>query len=134
MHAYQQKQGCAVLTLSCLLSLACCDFSVPNLAVADRLHCCVFVFVCPQVYVLKVINLDMNNQQVRRQVTREVRALDGARHPHVVSYHQSFFAEGAVTILMEFMDGGTLWDLLQKVGGWAMWVRVSSCRGPAAAT
>jgi mitogen-activated protein kinase kinase 1 len=67
------------------------------------------------VYVLKVINLDMGNQQVRRQVTREVRALDGARHPHVVSYHQSFFAEGAVTILMEFMDGGTLWDLLQKV-------------------
>ena len=64
---------------------------------------------------LKVINLDMGNQQVRRQVTREVRALDGARHPHVVSYHQSFFAEGAVTILMEFMDGGTLWDLLQKV-------------------
>jgi mitogen-activated protein kinase kinase 1 len=69
----------------------------------------------PQVYVLKVINMDMGNQQVRRQVTREVRALDGARHPHVVSYHQSFFAEGAVTILMEFMDGGTLWDLLQKV-------------------
>lgn len=66
-------------------------------------------------YVLKVINMDMGNQQVRRQVTREVRALDGARHPHVVSYHQSFFAEGAVTILMEFMDGGTLWDLLQKV-------------------
>ncbi len=64
---------------------------------------------------LKVINMDMGNQQVRRQVTREVRALDGARHPHVVSYHQSFFAEGAVTILMEFMDGGTLWDLLQKV-------------------
>lgn len=71
---------------------------------------------------LKVINLDMGNTQVRRQVTREVRALDGARHPHVVSYHQSFFADGAVTILMEFMDGGTLWDLLQKVG----------CRGAAA--
>jgi mitogen-activated protein kinase kinase 1 len=72
------------------------------------------------VYVLKVINMDMGNQQVRRQVTREVRALDGARHPHVVSYHQSFFAEGAVTILMEFMDGGTLWDLLQKVRGWGV--------------
>jgi mitogen-activated protein kinase kinase 1 len=73
------------------------------------------VLLLLQVYVLKVINMDMGNQQVRRQVTREVRALDGARHPHVVSYHQSFFAEGAVTILMEFMDGGTLWDLLQKV-------------------
>jgi len=86
---------------------------------------CVYV----QVYVLKVINLDMGNQQVRRQVTREVRALDGARHPHVVSYHQSFFAEGAVTILMEFMDGGTLWDLLQKVSGMtALFVLLHACR------
>jgi serine/threonine protein kinase len=53
--------------------------------------------------------------QVRRQVTTEVRAMDGARHPHIVSYHQSYFANGAMTILMEFMDGGSLWDVLQRV-------------------
>jgi serine/threonine protein kinase len=41
--------------------------------------------------------------------------MDGARHPHIVSYHQSYFANGAMTILMEFMDGGSLWDVLQRV-------------------
>eukprot|EP00878_Enallax_costatus_P038063 GHUV01043204.1.p1 GENE.GHUV01043204.1~~GHUV01043204.1.p1 ORF type:complete len:233 (+),score=48.11 GHUV01043204.1:180-878(+) len=53
--------------------------------------------------------------QVRRQVTTEVKALDGSRHPHIVQYHQSYFANGALTILMEFMDGGSLWDVLQKI-------------------
>ncbi|WIA32642.1 hypothetical protein OEZ86_003444 [Tetradesmus obliquus] len=66
------------------------------------------------IYVLKVINFDMGCEQVRRQVTTEVRAMDGARHPHIVSYHQSYFANGAMTILMEFMDGGSLWDVLQR--------------------
>eukprot|EP00879_Flechtneria_rotunda_P028623 GHRR01030812.1.p1 GENE.GHRR01030812.1~~GHRR01030812.1.p1 ORF type:complete len:206 (+),score=80.94 GHRR01030812.1:563-1180(+) len=67
------------------------------------------------VYVLKVINVNMGSEVVRRQVTTEIKALDGARHPHVVEYHQSYFVNGALTILMEYMDGGSLWDLLQKV-------------------
>jgi serine/threonine protein kinase len=73
-------------------------------------------------------NIDLGSRNVRRQVTREVRALHGARHPHVVSYHDSFFADGTVTILMEHMDGGTLWDLLQKV-----WCRVGFTRSTRAA-
>lgn len=48
-------------------------------------------------------------------MTTEVKAMDGARHPHIVAYHQSYFANGAMTILMEFMDGGSLWDVLQRV-------------------
>eukprot|EP00775_Hariotina_reticulata_P009135 gene9135-9303_t len=57
----------------------------------------------------------MGSEVVRRQVTTEVKAMDGSRHPHVVAYHQSYFTNGNLTILMELMDGGSLWSLLQKV-------------------
>jgi hypothetical protein len=67
------------------------------------------------IYVLKVINFDMGSEVIRRQVTTEVKAMDGSRHPHVVAYHQSYFTNGNITILMELMDGGSLWSLLQKV-------------------
>lgn len=68
-----------------------------------------------QVFVLKVIQFDVNSEQLRRQVMTELKTLYGARHQHIVQYHQSYFANGAITILMEFMDAGTLFDLLQKV-------------------
>jgi hypothetical protein len=46
----------------------------------------------------------------------ELRSLAGASHPHVVAYRESYLADGAVTILMEHMDGGSLADVLSKVG------------------
>ena len=67
------------------------------------------------VFVLKVINFDVNSEQLRKQVIMELKTLYGAQHPHIVQYHQSYFANGAITILMEYMDGGSLYDLLQKV-------------------
>jgi hypothetical protein len=68
-------------------------------------------------YVLKVINFDVGNELLRKQITTELKTLYGAQHPHIVQYHQSYFANGAITILMEHMDAGSLYDLLLKVGG-----------------
>lgn len=67
-------------------------------------------------YVLKVINFDVGNELLRKQITTELKTLYGAQHPHIVQYHQSYFANGAITILMEHMDAGSLYDLLLKVG------------------
>ncbi|KAI8472359.1 MAG: kinase-like domain-containing protein [Monoraphidium minutum] len=73
-----------------------------------------------EVLVLKVIQFDVNNETLRKQarararVTTELRSLAGSRHPHVVSYRQSYLANGAVTILMEYMDCGSLADLLAR--------------------
>ena len=52
-----------------------------------------------------------------RQVTTELRTLHGASHPHVVKYHQAFFDNGAITIVMEHMDGGSLADVLKLHNG-----------------
>lgn len=37
----------------------------------------------------------------------------GASHSHVVRYYQAFFDNGAITIVMEHMDGGSLADILK---------------------
>eukprot|EP00201_Polytomella_parva_P022527 CAMPEP_0175041644 /NCGR_PEP_ID=MMETSP0052_2-20121109/2048_1 /TAXON_ID=51329 ORGANISM="Polytomella parva, Strain SAG 63-3" /NCGR_SAMPLE_ID=MMETSP0052_2 /ASSEMBLY_ACC=CAM_ASM_000194 /LENGTH=374 /DNA_ID=CAMNT_0016304219 /DNA_START=83 /DNA_END=1204 /DNA_ORIENTATION=+ len=64
--------------------------------------------------VLKVIQFDVNSDVVRKQITTELRTLYGACHPNVVRYLQAFFDEGAITIVMEYMDAGSLADVLSR--------------------
>jgi hypothetical protein len=66
-----------------------------------------------ELLVLKVIQFDVSSDVTRKQVTTELRTLYGASHPHVVRYHQAFFDNGAITIVMEYMDGGSLADVLK---------------------
>lgn len=51
----------------------------------------------------------------RSQVTTELRTLYEARHRNIVLYHQAFFDNGAVTIVMEYCDGGSLADVLRAM-------------------
>ncbi|MEW5306276.1 MAG: hypothetical protein WDW36_008750 [Sanguina aurantia] len=66
-----------------------------------------------QTLVLKVINFDVSSDTTRKQITTELRTLHGSTHGSVVRYHQAFFDNGAITILMEYMDKGSLADLLK---------------------
>eukprot|EP00798_Chlamydomonas_sp_ICE-L_P032719 gene32719-3604_t len=67
-----------------------------------------------ELLVLKVIQFDVGSDIIRKQVTTELRTLYGASNKHVVRYHQAFFDNGAITIAMEYMDEGSLADLLSK--------------------
>jgi len=58
--------------------------------------------------VLKVIQFDVQSDQLRKQVTQELRMLHSMDNQYVVRYYQSFFDNGAITAVMEYMDGGTL--------------------------
>ncbi|KAF8071368.1 MKK1a [Scenedesmus sp. PABB004] len=89
--------------------------------------------VSGRAYVLKSIRVDLCSEAGRRGVVAEVRALAGAAHPHVVAYHQSFYADGALTILMEHMDGGSLADVLARVRGGGGRSRAARRRGAARA-
>jgi len=64
--------------------------------------------------VLKVIQFDVSSETIRKQVSTELRTLHGSSNHNVVKYHAAFFAEGAVTIVMEYMDGGSLADVLKQ--------------------
>ncbi len=49
-------------------------------------------------------------------MTTELRTLYGASNRNIVRYHQAFFDNGAITIVMEYCDGGSLADVLRAMG------------------
>eukprot|EP00903_Cladosiphon_okamuranus_P008627 g8273.t1 len=63
---------------------------------------------------LKVIN--MFDKGKRHQLINEIKALYNACHSNVIHFLGAFYREGAVTIVTEYMDGGSLLNVLQQVG------------------
>ena len=66
-----------------------------------------------QTYALKLIQVEMA-QQARKQLCTELRTLSGALHPNIVVFHHAFTDKGCVSILMEYMDAGSLFDILKQ--------------------
>lgn len=50
-----------------------------------------------------------------RAISQELRINLSSQCPYLVSCYQSFYHNGLVSIILEFMDGGSLADLLKKV-------------------
>ncbi|CAN0009984.1 unnamed protein product [Pylaiella littoralis] len=63
---------------------------------------------------LKVINLFDRGK--RHQLINEINALYNASHANVIEFLGAFYREGSVTIVTEYMDGGSLLNVLQQVG------------------
>lgn len=72
---------------------------------------------------VQVIQFDVRSEQLRKQISRELRTLHGSRHPNIVRYHQSFLQDGGITIAMEYMDRDTLAHLLKRLP--ALWSPIS---------
>lgn len=63
---------------------------------------------------IKTINQDMHqNPEVRERFKREVVALRKLSHPNIVSYVDNFTASGRACLVMEFVGGGTLADIIK---------------------
>ena len=61
--------------------------------------------------------VQMNVQaEVRKNIISELRALHSCDCPHVVPYHAAFFSEGSISIVLDYMDGGSLSDVTRAVG------------------
>lgn len=52
---------------------------------------------------------------MRKQIAQELKINQSAQCPYVVICYQSFYDNGAISIILEYMDGGSLADLLKKV-------------------
>eukprot|EP00053_Salpingoeca_punica_P012600 m.112987 g.112987 ORF g.112987 m.112987 type:complete len:439 (-) comp15989_c0_seq1:502-1818(-) len=63
----------------------------------------------------KMIHLEIK-PEIQQQIIRELRVLDSCKSPDIVSYHGSFLNDGEINILMEYMDGGSLDLVLQRIG------------------
>ena len=56
---------------------------------------------------------DCQNAVVKKLMKREISALRSMRHPNIVQFMGTCEHEGAVYIITEFVDGGTLWSRLK---------------------
>lgn len=63
----------------------------------------------------KMIHLEIK-PRIREQILRELRVLHECNSPEIVGFFGSFYADGEINLLMEYMDGGSLDRVLQRVG------------------
>lgn len=63
---------------------------------------------------LKVFN--MSNKGKREQLIREVCTLYDAHCPSLITFYGAFYREGSITIALEYMDGGSLANVIDQVG------------------
>ena len=63
---------------------------------------------------IKVIN--MFDKGKRDQLLREIRALYDSQCPSIVTFYGAFYGDGAISIALEYMDGGSLENMLCQVG------------------
>jgi mitogen-activated protein kinase kinase 1 len=63
---------------------------------------------------LKVINLF--DKSKREQLIREIITLYDAQCPNLITFYGAFYREGAITIALEYMNGGSLANVLNQIG------------------
>lgn len=66
-------------------------------------------------FALKVIQMDVQ-EQIRKNIIQELRTLHKSYCKQVVPLHGAFFREGSISIVLEYMDGGSLADMLRSCG------------------
>ncbi|KAH0970751.1 hypothetical protein GBA52_022907 [Prunus armeniaca] len=60
--------------------------------------------------------IQMNiEESIRKQIAQELKINQSSQCPYIVVCYQSFYDNGTISIILEYMDGGSLADLLKKV-------------------
>ncbi|XP_073317668.1 mitogen-activated protein kinase kinase SIPKK-like isoform X1 [Primulina huaijiensis] len=67
-----------------------------------------------QFFALKVIQMNIE-ESARKRIAQELKINQSSQCPYVVVCYQSFYDNGAISIILEYMDGGSLADFLTKV-------------------
>ena len=68
-----------------------------------------------KLYAMKEIQTaKYKSQDEVNQVEKEIKLLENLRHPHVITYFNSFKENGNIYIIIEYINGGSLEELLIK--------------------
>ncbi|PON84454.1 Mitogen-activated protein kinase kinase kinase [Trema orientale] len=67
-----------------------------------------------QFFALKVIQMNIE-ESARKQIAQELKINQSSQCPNIVVCYQSFYDNGTISIILEYMDGGSLADFLKKV-------------------
>jgi len=68
-----------------------------------------------RVVALKVIPMNVEDN-IRKQIIFELKTLYKNQSEYIVSLYDAFYTEGSIYIALEYMDGGSLADLLKACG------------------
>lgn len=63
----------------------------------------------------KLIHLEIK-PAIRQQIIRELKVLHDCNSPYIVGFYGAFYSDGEISICMEYMDGGSLDQVLKKAG------------------
>ena len=64
---------------------------------------------------IKVVQMNVQ-ADVRKNIIQELRTLHQSSCQHIVPYHGAFFSDGSISIILDYMDGGSLADVTQALG------------------
>ncbi|KAK1417415.1 hypothetical protein QVD17_26542 [Tagetes erecta] len=67
-----------------------------------------------QFFALKMIQMQAD-ESTRKQIAQELKINQSSQCANIVVCYQSFYDNGAVSIILEYMDGGSLADILKTV-------------------
>ncbi|GJN17829.1 hypothetical protein PR202_gb04928 [Eleusine coracana subsp. coracana] len=65
-------------------------------------------------YALKGIQMNIQ-ESFRKQIVQELKINQATQSPHIVLCHQSFYHNGVIYLVLEYMDRGSLADIIKQV-------------------
>lgn len=65
------------------------------------------------VFALKVIQMNIQEETFRKQIVQELKINQASQCPYVVVCYHAFYNNGVISIVLEYMDGGSLADVIR---------------------
>ncbi|KAG4996875.1 hypothetical protein JHK85_028314 [Glycine max] len=67
-----------------------------------------------RLFALKVIQMNIQ-EDIRKQIVQELKINQASQCPHVVVCYHSFYHNGVISLVLEYMDRGSLADVIKQV-------------------
>ncbi|CAK9326679.1 unnamed protein product [Citrullus colocynthis] len=67
-----------------------------------------------KLFALKVIQMNIQ-EDIRKQIVQELKINQAAQCPHIVVCYHSFYHNGAISLVLEYMDRGSLTDVVRQI-------------------
>lgn len=68
-------------------------------------------------YAMKYMTLDGDSDDMRAALQAELRQVAAVKHKNIVSSYEAFFRDGRLYIVLEYMDAGTMNDVIRRYPG-----------------
>ncbi|XP_024980027.1 mitogen-activated protein kinase kinase 6-like [Cynara cardunculus var. scolymus] len=65
-------------------------------------------------FALKVIQMNIQ-EDIRKQIVQELKINQASQCPHIVVCYHSFYRNGAISLVFEYMDRGSLTDVIRQL-------------------